>query len=147
MQPALLRFQLHLFRHAMRAENGDAVRRDFGQILDELGAARLQRIDDPFVVHNFVPHVDRGAVLLQSALNDLDGAHNPRAKPARLSKNHSHPPPPLTPRRSDSARRPEGTPAACAGWRPGATLNASNTLPTMPFASRPARAYIAAGES
>ena len=47
----------------------------------------LRALDDEAVVHNFVPHVDRWAEFLDRALDDLDGALDPGAEPARAGQN------------------------------------------------------------
>ncbi len=50
----------------------------------------LQALDHVFVVHDLVPDIDRRAVLLQRALDDLDGTHDARAKAARLRQIDFH---------------------------------------------------------
>ena len=55
--------------------------------LDEYDALRLQRVHDIFVVNDLVPDIDRRAVHLQRALDDVDGAHDARAKTARRAEN------------------------------------------------------------
>jgi hypothetical protein len=42
------------------------------------------------VVHDFVAHIDRRAVFLQGALDDLDGADDAGTETARLSENNPH---------------------------------------------------------
>jgi hypothetical protein len=42
------------------------------------------------VVHDLVPDVHRGAVFLQRAFYDLDGADHAGAKTARLSEDNLH---------------------------------------------------------
>ena len=76
--------------HAMGAEHGDRLRRNFRQILDEDRALVLQAFDHVFVVHDLVAHIDRRAVFLQRALHDLDRAHDARAKAARLRQINFH---------------------------------------------------------
>src|SRR6185312_8895613 len=138
VQAALFSVQLDLLGDAVSAEDGDTVGRNFRQVLDEPGAARLQGVDHPFIVHDLVTHIDRRPVFLERAFDDLDGAHHAGAKSARLREDDPHRAPPLAP-------RPIAAPAVRkSGVRP---LMASKTLATMPFASRPARAYMAAGES
>jgi hypothetical protein len=41
-------------------------------------------------MHDFVPHIDRLAVLLQSALDDIDRPYDACAEAARLGKNDTH---------------------------------------------------------
>ncbi|MET3909642.1 hypothetical protein ABID59_003999 [Bradyrhizobium sp. S3.3.6] len=69
---------------AMGTEDGNSLRWNFGQFLDEDRAFVLQALDDVFVVHDLMAHVDRRAVFLQGPLHDLDRAHHTRAKAARL---------------------------------------------------------------
>ncbi len=76
--------------HAMGAEDGDRVRRNFGEILDEMRAFGLQTLDYVLVVHDFVAHVDGRAVFLQSPLDDFNGADDAGAKSARLSEYDLH---------------------------------------------------------
>ena len=42
------------------------------------------------VVHDLVPDIDRRAVFLQRALDDLDGAHDTGAEAARLREDDLH---------------------------------------------------------
>ena len=81
---------LDAFGDAVRAEDGDGVRRNLGKILDEMSAFGLQALNDVLVVHDFVAHIDRRAVFLQSALDDLDGADHAGTKTAGLSENNPH---------------------------------------------------------
>ena len=75
---------------AVRAEDGHRVGGHLGQILDETRALGLQAFDHVLVVHDLVPHVDRRAIFLQRALDDLDGAHDAGAESAWLSQNDPH---------------------------------------------------------
>ncbi len=75
---------------AMGAEHGDRIGRDLMQVLDEHRALGLQAFDHVFVMHDLMPHIDRRTVLLQRALDDLDGAHDAGAEPARLGQNDLH---------------------------------------------------------
>ena len=58
--------------------------------LDEHRALGLQAFDHVLVVHDLVPHIDRRAVFLQRALDDLDRAHHAGAETARLGQNDLH---------------------------------------------------------
>ena len=79
-----------LLRHAMRAEDRDGVGRDLGEVLDEVRALGLQAFDHVLVVHDLVAHIDRRAVFLERALDDLDRAHHAGAEAARLRQNDLH---------------------------------------------------------
>src|SRR5690606_31194301 len=70
--------------NAVGAEYGDGPWRNLGQILDENRALVLQALDDVLIVNDLVADVHRGAVFLQSSLDDLDRADNARAESARL---------------------------------------------------------------
>src|ERR1700734_332206 len=83
-------FLLDAFRHTVSAENRHSVRRHFGQILDEAGALGLEALGHVLVVHDLVAHIDRRAVFLQRAFDDLDGAHNSGAKTTGLSEDYFH---------------------------------------------------------
>src|SRR5260370_27713891 len=74
----------------MRAENRHRAGGHLVQFLDEAGALGLERFDDIAIMHDLVADIDRRAILLQRALDDLDGADDPGAKPARLGKNDLH---------------------------------------------------------
>ena len=87
---ALRGFLLDALGDAMGAEDGDRVRRNLGEVLDEMRAFGLEALDDMLVVHDLVAHIDRRAVFLQGALDDLDGADDARAKTARLSEYNLH---------------------------------------------------------
>src|SRR6202167_86301 len=96
----------------MGAENSDGVRRHFRQILDKMRALVLQALDHVFVMDDFMAHIDRRPVFLQGTLDDLDGAHNPRAETTGLSQYHFHPlPPGRAPMRPCAARAWLGTSA------------------------------------
>ena len=70
--------------HAVRAEHGHSLRRNLREFLDEDRALVLQALDDVFVVHDLVAHVDGRAVFLQGPFHDLDRTHHASAKAARL---------------------------------------------------------------
>ena len=74
----------------MGAEYGHRMRRHFRQILDKDGALVLQAFDHVFIVNDLMAHIDRRAVLLERALDDLDRAHDAGAKSARLRQKHFH---------------------------------------------------------
>src|SRR5262245_3159264 len=150
-QAALGCFRLDLFCNAMRTEDRDGVRRHFGKLFDEPGAARLQRTDDPFVVHDFVPHVDRRPILVERTLDNFNRTYDAGAEAARLRQNNFHQAPPFV-RLVAACRRRRARSSRSAisdGCNSGACLapKTSNTFATIPFASRPALAYMAGGES
>ncbi|EJO59443.1 hypothetical protein BURMUCF2_A2153 [Burkholderia multivorans CF2] len=60
------------------------------EFLNESCPFITQIFDDVPVVDDFMTHINRRAVLLQRAIDDLDGADNPRTKAARLGKDDSH---------------------------------------------------------
>src|SRR5262249_19023090 len=144
--------------------------RDLGQLLDEHRALGLEVLDHVLVVHDLVAHVDRRPVFHQRALDDLDRAHHAGAETARLGQNHLHdnlcihllcmilsenryPLFGIMRQINLCARRPRATgsltchQACCTTSIRTSLPSASNTLATIPLASRPATAYIAAGES
>jgi hypothetical protein len=53
------------------------------EFLDEHRALGLQAVDDKAVVDNFVPDINRCAMLFEGELDNLDRTVNARAKPAR----------------------------------------------------------------
>ena len=75
---------------AVRGEHRHGVRRHFGQLLDEHRALGLEILDDVLVVHDLVAHIDRRAVLLQRALDDLDRTHHAGAEAAGLGQDDLH---------------------------------------------------------
>ena len=89
-QAALRGLVLDALGDAMGAEDRDGVVGNFRHVLHEHGALGLEAFDDVLVVHDLVPHIDRRAVFLQRALDDLDGAHDASAKSPRLSQDHFH---------------------------------------------------------
>ena len=74
----------------MRAENRHGVLGNFRERLDEHRALCPQAVDDMFVVHDLVADIDRRAVFLQRALDDLDGAHDAGTETARLREDDAH---------------------------------------------------------
>src|SRR6266576_55671 len=79
---ALPRPLLDLARDPMSAEDRHRARRDLVDLVDELRPFGAQPLDDMAVMHDLVPDIDRRAVLLQRALDDLDRAFDPGTKPA-----------------------------------------------------------------
>jgi hypothetical protein len=67
-----------------------AVRRHFVQILDEYRAFGFEVFHDELVVDDFVAHVDRRAVKLERALDDLDRAIDAGAETTGLGENDVH---------------------------------------------------------
>src|SRR4029079_2503252 len=135
----------------MCAEDRDGVRRHFRKLFHETGAPRLQRIDDPFVVHDFVPHVDRRSIFIERALDNLNRTYDAGAEAARLRQYNFHHAPPFV-RLLAACRRRRARSCRIAisdGCNSGACFapKTSNTFATIPFVSRPAFAYMAGGES
>jgi hypothetical protein len=77
-------FLLHGPGDAVGAEYRDRKRRHFRQVLDEDGALVLQAFDHVFVVNDLMPHIDRRAIFLERALDDLDRTYNACTKSAGL---------------------------------------------------------------
>ncbi|MHC2390067.1 hypothetical protein ACVMFA_004551 [Bradyrhizobium liaoningense] len=75
---------------SMGAEDRHRFRGNLGEFLDEDRAFALQALDDVFVMHDLMAHVDRGAVFLQCPFHDLDRTHHARAEAARLRQIHFH---------------------------------------------------------
>ncbi len=67
----------------MRAEHHRHVVGNLVEFLDEDGALGLQPLDHIAIVDDFVPHIDRGAVFLERALDNFDGAVDTGAETAR----------------------------------------------------------------
>ena len=76
-------------RDAVRGEHHDGALGNLVGLLDEHRSRLGQRLDDVQVVHDLVPDVDRGAVLLQRAFDGFDGAVDARAVAARFGEQHS----------------------------------------------------------
>ena len=100
---------VHRRRHAVRGEHHDRALGHLVGLVDEHRAGLGQGVHHMPVVHDLVPDVHRGAVLLQRALHGFDGPVDTRAVPARLGQQH-----PLAsrlslrkPRRAPSWRHPE----------------------------------------
>ena len=85
-QTAVGGFALDAFRNAMRAEDRNRAVGNLGDVFDEPRALRLQQFDDVFVVDDLVAHIDRRAVFLQRALDDVDRPHHAGAEAARLGQ-------------------------------------------------------------
>ena len=75
---------------AVGAEHRDGARRHVLDLLDELDALGAQPVDDVAVVDDHVAHVDRRAVLVERALDDLDRAFDPGTETPGLRQNDSH---------------------------------------------------------
>ncbi len=72
----------HRLRHAVRGEHNGPVVRHLVELVDEDRALGLEVLDDEPVVHDLMPHIDRSAVALDGALDDLDGAIDSGAEAA-----------------------------------------------------------------
>ena len=120
---ACRRLFLDAFGHAMGAEDGNRVRGNLGQVLDEMRPLGLQALHDVLIVDDLMAHVDRRTVLLQRALDDLDGTHDAGAKTARLGEYDLHQRPPGGCRTAALRRKSRGRPPPCSQ---------SNTLATTP---------------
>jgi hypothetical protein len=62
------------FGNAMRGKHHMGTGGHLVQLVDENGPSCPQAVDHEFVVHDFVPHIDRRAMALQRLLDDLDRA-------------------------------------------------------------------------
>src|SRR5258706_3794956 len=74
----------------MRAEHRHRAVRNLIELLDEACTFALERFHDMTIVDNLVAHIDRLAILLQRALDDVDGAYDAGAEAAWLGKNDAH---------------------------------------------------------
>jgi hypothetical protein len=77
----------------MRAEHSRRPARHFGQALDEAGAAGLQVRNHMAIVHDLMADIDRRAIFLERALDNIYGPHYTGAKPSRLGQDDLHSPP------------------------------------------------------
>jgi len=80
----------HRPRYTVCAEYHSAAERDFFQRLDEYRTLAAQIVDDVFVMHYFVAHVDGRSVQAQRLFDDLDGAIDASAKAPRFRQYHYH---------------------------------------------------------
>jgi hypothetical protein len=76
----------HRFRHAVRREHHRTVVRHLVELLDEDRPLGLEARDDGAVVHDLVADIDRPAVALDGALDDLDGTIDAGAEAARAGE-------------------------------------------------------------
>ena len=81
-QGAEFGFVFDLLRDAVGAENGDAAFRNFLDFADENHAFLAEGFDDPAVMDDLMPHINRRTVKLQRTFDDVDGAVHARAEPA-----------------------------------------------------------------
>ena len=73
--------------NAVGRKNGGGAVGYFVQFLDKHRAHRAQPVDHMGVVDDFMPDIDRRAVLFQRPFDDGDGAHDPGAKSAGRGQN------------------------------------------------------------
>ena len=88
-QVAAARLGRHGFRHAVRREHHRPVVRHLVELVDEDRALGLEVLDDIAIVHDLVTDIDRPAVALDGALDDLDGALDAGAETARAGEQDS----------------------------------------------------------
>ena len=86
LEAARVGLAAHVVRHAVGGEDHRGARGHLGQLLDEHRALGAQVLDHVLVVHDLVAHVDRRAVQLERALDDVDGAVHAGAEAARLGE-------------------------------------------------------------
>jgi len=72
----------------MGAENNHLAFGYFGLFFNENRAALGEFLDHVFVVHDFLAHVDRSAVLLEGALDRLDSTIDTGAVTTGRCQNH-----------------------------------------------------------
>ena len=80
----------HRAGHAVGAEDGVCAVGHLVELLDEDGALGLEIIDHMAVVDDLVTHIDRGLVLIERPLDDLDRPDDTGAEAAGLGENHAH---------------------------------------------------------
>ncbi len=81
--------------HAVGGEHGDRAGRDVVQLVHEDGAAGAQVLDNVAVMDDLMADIDRRAVFLQCAFDDLDGPFHTGAEAAGLGEddaNHAETP-------------------------------------------------------
>ena len=83
-------FLFHGSGDAMGAKDSDRERRHLRQILDKDCAFVLKAFDHVFIVDDLVPHIDRRAIFLERALDDLNRTYNACAKSAGLGQIYFH---------------------------------------------------------
>ena len=88
LQPARLGVRLHRRCDAVRGEDADLALGNLGLVLDEDRAELLEAAHDVLVVHDLVADVHGRPVLLEQALDDLDGAVDAGAERARRCEEH-----------------------------------------------------------
>ena len=76
----------HRLRHAVGGEHDGAVVRHLVELVDEDRALGLEAFDDVAIVHDLVADIDRPAVALDGALDDLDGTIDAGAEAARAGE-------------------------------------------------------------
>ena len=76
----------HRLRHAVGGEHHRPVVGHLVELVDEDRALGLEALDDIAVVHDLVADIDRPAVALDGALDDLDGAIDAGAEAARAGE-------------------------------------------------------------
>jgi hypothetical protein len=74
------------FRDPVCREDDRAIIRAVRQMFDKDRTLVTQAVDDKFVVHDFVPDIDRSAPFLQRDLDDLYRAVDASAESARCSE-------------------------------------------------------------
>jgi hypothetical protein len=80
----------HRLRYSMSAEYHGVPGRHLVEVLDENRALRAQIIDNKFIVHNFVAHIDRRTVDRQRAFDDFDCAVDTGAETAGFGEENLH---------------------------------------------------------
>src|SRR5690606_37719568 len=89
-QATLRGFGAYGLRDAVRAEDHGGAVRHLVEFFHKHRAALLEVIHDKTVVDDFMPHVDRGAEILQRALHDLDGTVHTGTETTRIGEQNVH---------------------------------------------------------
>ena len=71
--------------NAVGAEDGDATRGNFVDLVYKMRAFCAQPLDDVAVMDDFMANVNGRAIFFECALDDLDRPFDPGAEPSRLS--------------------------------------------------------------
>ena len=85
---ALRRFLLHRLGYAVRRINQRGAGRHICQFFDKNSSFGAQIVHHEFIVHHFVPHINRRAKQLQCPFHNIDGTVHPRAKAARIGQHN-----------------------------------------------------------
>ena len=73
LETALFSFGTDFFRNTVSTENNDRSTGNISQLINKNRAALTQLVDDKFIVHHLMAHINRRTKKIESTVDDING--------------------------------------------------------------------------